>query len=139
MNVSVPRCLLSFSQAVFLIHSHFLSQQILSCPISVSWGLELECLINKFNDFDKLMNTFFPFFYCAALKHFNKLKKLGTSSASVKRACFIEGAELAFYISANKLKIERKTGLQQDPFLGTGVKYIVDMYLKDSNLSVLPK
>ena len=78
---------------MFLTHSRFLTQQILSCSLSVFWGLELECLIDKFNDFDKLMKAFFPFFFHrAALTHFDELKELGTSSATVKRACFIEGA-----------------------------------------------
>ena len=66
----------------------------------------------------------------------DKLKKFGTSSASVKCACFIEGArstELTSYISANKLKIERENGVRHYPLLETGVKYIVDMYQKDSN------
>ena len=65
-----------------------------------------------------------------------KLKKMGASSTSVKRACFIEGArsaELLQYISANKLKVERKTEPPHYPLLEAGVKYLVEMYLKDDN------
>ena len=61
--------------SVFLIPFLFILQQILSCSISVFWGLELDCLIQKFDDFVNIMNTFFPFF--SAQKHFNELRKWG--------------------------------------------------------------
>ena len=70
-------------------------------------GPQLECMIEKFGDFDKLMNAFSPFFHQFCLNHLDVLKNLGLSSASVKCACFVEGAgstELTMYISSDKLK-----------------------------------
>ena len=119
-----------------LIPLRLVLQQILSCSISVFWGLQLECLIDKFNDFDKLMNAFFPFFHRIAQSNLHELKRMGASSASVKRASFVDGArsaELTQYISANKIKVERKTGPHHFPLLDAGVKYIVEMYLRGEN------
>ena len=100
------------------------------------WGLQLDCLIEKFDDFDKNMNAFFPFFHRTVQSNFHELKRMGASSASVKRACFIDGArsaELLQYISANQIQVERKTGPHHYPLLEAGVKYLVEMYLKDDN------
>ena len=119
-----------------LIPLRLVLQQILSCSISVFWGLQLDCIIQKFDDFNKIMNAFVPFFYRTAQSHFHKLKKMGASSASVKRASFVDGArsaELTQYLSANKIKVERKTGPHHFPLLDAGVKYIVEMYLRGEN------